>query len=70
MNRILDGVEKLNIMPLRFELTNEEPWKSRGLRKLIIDNYVVFYFTNEKTDEVVVFHVFYRGRDIEKLLEV
>ena len=66
--RILENVESLNEMPSRFALVEKEPWHSRGLRKLVIDNYVVFYYPNEQTKEVVIFHVFYGGRDIDKLL--
>ena len=66
--RILENVESLDSMPNRFALVEKEPWHSRGLRKLVVDNFVVFYFPNEQTQEVVIFHVFYGGRDIDKLL--
>lgn len=61
VTRILDQVEKLVDMPSRFSLFEKEPWHRRGLRKLIIDNYIVFYYPNEQTREVVVFHVFLAG---------
>lgn len=67
--RILEQVEGLNEMPDRFALVEKEPWHSCGLRKLIVDNYIVFYYPNEQTKEVVVFHVFYGGRNIDELLE-
>ena len=66
--RILENVESLNEMPNRFAPVEKEPWPSRGLRKLVVDNFVVFYYPNEKAQEVVVFHVFYGGRNVEKLL--
>lgn len=69
MGRILDKVEPLNEMPYKFSLVEKELWHSRGLRKMVVDNYIVFYLPNEKTKEVVVFHVFYGGRYIEELLE-
>lgn len=69
VGRILDQVEKLNEMPHKFSLVEKEPWHSRGLRKLVVDNYIVFYLPNEKTNEVIVFHVFYGGRNIDELLE-
>lgn len=69
VGRILDEVEELNEMPQKFALVENEPWHSRGLRKLIVDNYIVFYMPNEKTSEVIVFHVFYGGRNIDDLLD-
>ena len=68
VHRIIDGVKSLKNMPLRFPLYEKEPWRSRGLRKLSVDNFIVFYWTNEKTGEVVVFHVFYGRQDIENIL--
>lgn len=69
VSRILEQVEKLSEMPNKFSLIDKEPWRSRGVRKLIVDNYVVFYMANEKTNEVIVFHVFYGGRNIDELLD-
>lgn len=69
INSILDQIEKLNKMPHRFPLIERDPWRDRGLRKLIVDNYIVFYLTNEKTNEVVILHVFYSGRNIDELLQ-
>lgn len=68
VKRILDQIENLNEMPGRFSLVENEPWRSRGLRKMIVDNYVVFYYLNVKNKEVVIFHVFYGGRNIDELL--
>ena len=66
--RILNNVESLNDMPFRFPLVEREPWHTRGLRKLNVDNFIIFYYTNEQKNEVVVFHIFYGGRNIDKLI--
>ena len=67
--KILDQVEKLCDMPQRFSLYDKEPWRSRGLRKVVVDNFVIFYLPYDKTREVVVFHVFYGWRNIDNLLD-
>ena len=67
--RIMDVVKSLDEMPERNPLYEKEPWHSRGLRKVVIDNYVVFYYVNKKVDEVAVFHVFYGGRNIEDIIK-
>lgn len=68
INRILDAIRSLNTMPKRNPLYEKEPWNSRGLRKMVIDNYLIFYLPNEKIHEVAVFHVFYAGRNTDELL--
>ena len=67
--RILDAIQGLGNMPMKFPLYEKEPWRSRGLRRRPIDNFVIFYWINEKANEVVVFHIFYGGRNIENILE-
>ena len=67
--RIMDIVKSLDEMPERYSLYEKEPWHSRGLRKVVIDNYVVFYYVNKKVNEVAVFHVFYGGRNIEDIIK-
>lgn len=69
VGRILDAVELLKEMPMRNPLYEKAPWKDRGLRKLVVDNFVTFYLPNENKNEVVVMHVFYGGRNIEEMLK-
>ncbi|KUK52051.1 MAG: Addiction module toxin, RelE/StbE family [Desulfotomaculum sp. 46_296] len=61
-------VEKLNEMPLRYRLYEKEPWHSKGLRVLPIDNYLVFYLPVEAKITVVVIRIIYGGRAIEEQL--
>ena len=68
-DRILKAVASLSELPLRYPLYEKEPWQRRGLRKLTVGNYIVFYLANEETGTVIVLHVFYAGRNIEKCLE-
>ena len=69
IDRILKAVSTLVELPLRYPLYEKEPWQSRGLRKMSVGNYVVFYLANEESGNVIVLHVFYAGRNIEKCLE-
>lgn len=65
--KIMEQVS-LSEMPHRNPLYDKEPWKSRGLRKLIVDNFIAFYITNEKLNQVVILAIIYGGRNIDKLL--
>ena len=46
-DRIMAAIRKLDTMPNRNRLYEEEPWHSRGLRFFPVDNYLVFYKTND-----------------------
>ena len=67
-NRIMDAADTLDHMPLRHRLYDNEPWRSRGLRVLPVDNYIIFYLPDETKNTVTIIRVMYGGRDIEKQL--
>ena len=68
IRRIIYMAKSLNEMPMGFTLYEKEPLHSRGLRKVPVDNFIVFYWPNEKTKEVVAFHAFYGGQNIDEIM--
>jgi toxin ParE1/3/4 len=66
--RIVDMAAKLNQMPLRYPLYSKEPWQSKGLRVLSVDNYLAFYLPVETKTTVAIIRIIYGGRDIEEQL--
>ena len=67
-DRIMAAIRKLVTMPNRNRLYEEEPWHSRGLRFFPVDNYLVFYKTNDETETVYIVRIMYRGREVRKQL--
>ena len=47
----------------RVPLTEEEPWHSRGVHKLPVKNYLVYFWVDEETKKVQVFGIIYGRRD-------
>ena len=43
LDRLEEQILSLDTMPERYRKYEKEPWKSRGLRVLPLDNYVVLY---------------------------
>ena len=68
IKKIKDGIKDLSFMPERNPLCDNEIWRKRGLRKLIIDKYIVFYLSVRATKEVIVITVMYGSRDIDRAL--
>jgi toxin ParE1/3/4 len=66
-NRIVDGLNSLSEMPERYQLYQEEPWKSQGLRRINIRKYSGFYLIQENI--VLVIRILYSGRDISTILK-
>lgn len=68
LERLEAEIESLSEMPKRYRLYGQEPWRSRGLRCMPVDNYCVFYIPYEDRNEVDVIRVIYGGRDIDHWL--
>jgi len=49
--------------PARFNPMDEEPWHSRGVRKLLAKNFYVYYWIDEPRKRVYVMNVIYARRD-------
>lgn len=46
-------------MPERFSIVEDEPWKSRGYRKMPVKNFLVYYYVDEENNTVWVTAVVY-----------
>ncbi|NLL57222.1 MAG: type II toxin-antitoxin system RelE/ParE family toxin [Firmicutes bacterium] len=65
IERIMKAIKGLDELPLRYKLYHNEPWHSKGLRVLPVDNYLVFYIVVEEEKMVAIVRIMYGGRNIE-----
>jgi toxin ParE1/3/4 len=56
-------ISELNFMPSRYPLTDEEPWRTNGIRKMPVKNFLVYYLIDEESETVSVTAVIYGRRD-------
>ena len=69
LQRLEEEILSLDQMPNRYPAYLEEPWHSRGLRVMSVDNYLVFYIPDTAAQTVSVIRVMYGGRDIGSQLD-
>lgn len=67
LNRIQTAIESLDEMPLRNRVYDKEPWKTRNLRIMPVDNYLVFYLTETDLLKVTILRIMYGGRDLTNI---
>ena len=64
-------IRKLDSMPSRYPLTEEEPWRMKGIRKMPVKNFLVYYLIDEEKKAVWITAVIYGRRDqITALLDM
>lgn len=68
IDKIAEGILELEEMPLRNALVLDEGLALDGIRKLIIDNYIVFYIVDEGKQTVTIIRILYGRRDWANLL--
>lgn len=61
-------IQTLDFMPSRYALTEEEPWRTRGLHKMLVGNFFVYYRVDEETKIVWVVAVIYARRNQDACL--
>lgn len=69
LDRLEKGILSLDQMPERFREYEKEPWHSRGLHIMPVDNYCVLYIPDIDKAVVTIIRVMYGGRDIDTQLE-
>lgn len=57
------NINTLSEMPGRIKTISKEPWHSRGIRKLIIKNFYVYYRIDQEKNVVYIMNVIYDKRD-------
>lgn len=69
LDRLEESIMSLDQMPERFREYENEPWHSRGLHIMPVDNYCVLYIPDAENAVVTIIRVMYCGRDIETQLK-
>ena len=62
-------IGSLSELPARYKPVDDEPWHSRGVRRIIVNNFFVYYRIDEDRKQVFVLNVIYARRDQLRMLE-
>ena len=58
-----EKIEALDSMPGAIALVPDEPWRSRGLRRILYKNFYVYYYVDVEKKRVYVMNVIYARSD-------
>lgn len=68
MDKIENSIRRLKDFPYSCSFVLDEPLKRRGYRKLIVDNYIVFYLVNEQESQVIIMRILYGASNYHAIL--
>ena len=66
---IKEAVMSLDQMPTRYSLLRDASLAFQGIRRLMVDNYMVFYIVAEEEAKVTIVRILYVRRDWVNLLD-
>ena len=68
LEEIENSIMRLKNFPYSGSLVADELLKGKGYRKLIIENYIVFYLINESEKQVVIMRILYGAQNYQDFL--
>ncbi|WP_443660950.1 type II toxin-antitoxin system RelE/ParE family toxin [Clostridium algidicarnis] len=68
ISEIAKGVNSLEDMLLRNSLVADDRLAYEGIRKIMVDNYIVFYIVTDESKTVTIIRILYSRRDWINLL--
>ena len=68
INKIGDAILSLEDMPLRNGVVADEKLALQAIRKIFVDNYIVFYIVTEENKTVTIVRILFGRRDWINLL--
>ena len=67
LDKMKAEITKLSSFPKKHDL-NEEPWRTEGVRKIVVKNFLIYYWVDDENNRVQVTAVIYSRRDQTKQL--
>ncbi len=64
-----EAINSLSTMPERYKTLDEEPWKSKGIRRFQVKSYFIYYIVTESDNSVKIIAVIYARRDQKKTIK-
>lgn len=63
MDKIKEAIVSLENFPKRNAPIDDETWQSKGVRKIVVKNFLIYYWVDDENHKVQVITVIYHRRD-------
>ena len=63
LDKMKAEITKLSGFPKKYALIDEEPWRTEGVRKIVVKNFLIYYWVDDENNRVQVTAVIYSRRD-------
>ena len=63
LDKMQEAIAALSAFPKRNALIEEEPWRGDGVRKIVVKNFLIYYWVDDENQKVQVTAVICNRRD-------
>lgn len=63
LDKMKTEILKLSSFPKKYGLIDEEPWQTEGIRKIVVKNFLIYFWVDDDNSKVQVTAVIYSKRD-------
>lgn len=63
LDKMKSEITKLSCFPKKYALIDEEPWRTEGVRKIVVKNFLIYYWVDDENNRVQVTAVIYSRKD-------
>ena len=63
LRALREEIGALSTLPERFALVQDEPWHTRGLRRVPVKNFIIYYRVDHESRRVYILNIIYSRRD-------
>ena len=63
LDKMKAEITKLSSFLKKHSLIDEEPWRTEGVRKIVVKNFLIYYWVDDANNRVQVTAVIYSRRD-------
>lgn len=63
LDKMKAEITKLSSFPKKHASIDEEPWRTEGVRKIVVKNFLIYYWVDDENNRVQVTTVIYSRRD-------
>ncbi|MCD7889821.1 MAG: type II toxin-antitoxin system RelE/ParE family toxin [Oscillospiraceae bacterium] len=68
IGKIESQVESLAMFPESHPKVEWEPWASKGVRKVPVENFIIYYLPDESTQVLRISRIVYGGRNVDSVV--
>lgn len=62
LEKLENAIKKLNHLPKRYRLYGDGEWKEKGIRRMQMDKFAIFYHVEDSEKIVTILSVDYQGK--------